>query len=100
MSNFERKEREKIEHLKKQSENMWLTDQYIERPCIVLAVCLVLFTIATILTISLDWFKLSDQGNRDWYVWDHKKVEHKDMLVQAQEAFQKSTSKDTVKNTF
>lgn len=90
------KQKEKIQIIKQHSQPLWLTNQYVNRPILSFILCLILFSIALFLTINFEWFALSEGGHRDWYIWDHSKVEHMDMHQQALEQFQKSISKETV----
>lgn len=53
-------EEEKIKHIQKESKPMWITNFFVNKPCITMIVSLCIFAIATIMTIACEWFEMSD----------------------------------------
>jgi len=58
---------------------MWITDTFVEHPCKLLCGGMLLCFILTFLAISLNYFYLEPQHNRDYLIWNDPSVKAWDM---------------------
>lgn len=61
-------------HVKELGKEMWLTRQFVMRPCVVCLLGLVLIAICVILTFSQELMTVPDATDRDFLVWDDVKT--------------------------
>ena len=73
------KERDTINLLKEESETMWLTDQFVMKPCSVLIIGYIILTLLTYVSVQLEFFEISDSSNRDFFIWSDKMTVDLDM---------------------
>ena len=64
---------------------MWLTDQFIEYPCIFIGLGLFILFIITLIAMTNNYFELNDTTNRDFLIWDDEKTFAWDKLTVAEE---------------
>ena len=54
---------------------MWITNQFVDRPGMILFVGFSILILFTIITVSLNYFELDTGGDRDFMVFDHEITE-------------------------
>lgn len=69
------------EELKKNSKSNWLTRAFVDRPFIVIAVCSVVFIICTIATVAGKLMEMSENGDRDYLLWDNERTQDFDKFI-------------------
>lgn len=80
-------ELEEVEH---QSKEMWLTNQFVNRPFIVILVTIVIACICSGISIAIDGFKMADPHDREYLIWSNERVEDFDLFILMRKAFLKS----------
>ena len=73
------KERDTINLLKEESQTMWLTDQFVKKPCSVLVIGYIILILLTYASIELEFFDISNSSDRDFFIWDDKMTVDLDM---------------------
>ena len=70
----------KLEQLTKESEQFWLSNQFVDRPGIVLSIGYAVLIVAAIVSFYFGYFNLETPGNpREFLIWRHKLVEDWDL---------------------
>lgn len=76
---------ESEEALLKDSQPMWLTDQYIIRPCVSILLGFLLLIIFTFIAVKLDYFALNPASQREYLIWDDPRAKAWDKKLVAEE---------------
>ena len=76
-----------IEQWKKESEQMLITDLFVNRPFITLIVGYSILIALTKLSIDFNYFEVSDTSSRDFYIWSDDMTVDLDMFTVASEFF-------------
>ena len=70
----------KLEQLTKESEQFWLSNQFVERPGIVLSIGYAVLILAAFISFYFGYFALETPGNpREFLIWKHKLVQDWDL---------------------
>jgi hypothetical protein len=64
---------------------MWLTDQFIIRPCVSILIGLIVLVILTFLAVTLDYFALNPANSREYLIWSDPKAYAWDKKIVAEE---------------
>ena len=58
------------EQLMREGQPTWLTNQFVDRPCTIILLCMLLLLIVTVVSYSLGYFEMDPQSNREFLLWD------------------------------
>ena len=70
---------------------MRLTDLYVNRPCLMLAITLGFSLVISAIVGAAGGIALNDQTNRDYLIWSSERVEHFDMYNLAIDFYDEAT---------
>jgi hypothetical protein len=83
------KTRRRREQLEAESQNLWLTDLFIDRPGMVLLVGFFCLFVMAGIAGALDFFAMSPNANRDFLIWSNEVVVKWDMQNLGREYIEK-----------
>jgi len=81
----------------KESEQMWLTDKFVDRPGTVLIIAFIPLMAMAVLSTSLGYFDIAPQNDRDFLIWDDPIIQNFDKLNLAKDYIDKYGADDSVK---
>lgn len=66
---------EKLKHeIEENSTPMWLTNQFIDKPVIILIIFIVFFFACLGISVGADMAKMAESTNRDYLIWSNDRV--------------------------
>lgn len=68
------------EEMNKNSTPFWLSKAFVEKPFLVILACAVIFLVTSIITFTEELYKLSENSDRDYLLWDNRRVKDLDMF--------------------
>jgi hypothetical protein len=54
----------------REGQPMWITNKFVERPCCILILGLLILFVLTVASFGLGYFTLNDSHPRDFLIWD------------------------------
>lgn len=66
---------------------MWLTNVYVDKPCVVILITIVLSIICGFISVAIDGFKQADPHDREYLIWSNERVEDFDMFMLMRKRF-------------
>ncbi len=64
---------------------MWLTDQFIEFPCLFIGLGLFFLAVVTMIATANDYFAMNDSTRRDFLIWEDEMTFAWDLQTVAEE---------------
>ena len=86
-----------IDQWKRESEEMWLTNMMVNRPCCTLCVGYILLIILTYMSIANNYFSISDATNRDYLIWTNPMTVDLDMFNVGTDYFETASGRQNKK---
>lgn len=82
-----------IDQWKRESEEMWLTNMMVNRPCCTLCIGYIVLIIITYISISQDYFSISNESARDYLIWTNPMTVDLDMFNVGTDYFETSSGR-------
>ena len=82
-----------IDQWKKESEEMWLTNMMVNRPCCTICIGYILLIVLTYISIKQDYFGISDTSARDYLIWTDPMTVDLDMFNVGSDYFETTSSR-------